>query len=180
MPVHKIARAGLPSTEKQQEMVQNLVDELYADKAEGAAFIKAHHEEGTFKDRRDTSELIGALLERKQTARVAKVVAGGALPDPGYYAVEYKGVLGFYSVKLGRGKHAGSVFVNKFKSDARQWIPMAEQKALRNLIMEAPETARMRFAEETRHCYACGRRLTDAESRDRGIGPECLKLRAVV
>lgn len=99
--------------------------------------------------------------------------------EPGYYAVEYLGVLRFYRAKEGTGRWAGRVFIARYKSDYLDRTDRAEQNAARVAIAENPDKARMRFAEEIGRCWACGRTLTDAESRRLGIGPECRKVRGL-
>jgi hypothetical protein len=94
-------------------------------------------------------------------------------PEPGYYAVEYAGVLRFYAVREGKGKWEGRTFLNRYRSDYQDRVYRAEQEAVYGAILADPQAARMRFAVETTHCYMCGRRLTDAVSRARGIGPDC-------
>jgi hypothetical protein len=95
------------------------------------------------------------------------------VPEPGYYAVEYADVLRFSAVREGKGKWEGRTFLNRFRSDFQDRVYRAEQEAVYEAILADPDAARMRFATETAHCYRCGRRLTDALSRELGIGPDC-------
>ena len=94
-------------------------------------------------------------------------------PAPGYYAAEYKGVLRFYRVVAGKGKWEGRTFLNRFRSDLEDRVFAAERAAAYAEINADPVAAAMRFARETVHCYRCGRRLTDEESRARGMGKDC-------
>jgi len=100
-------------------------------------------------------------------------VAAITIPEPGYYAVEYQSVLRFYAVKAGKGKWEGRTFINRYKSDELGRVFRPEQAVVVAAILADPEAARQTFARETTHCYVCGRRLTDAESRRLGIGPDC-------
>lgn len=48
---------------------------------------------------------------------------------------------------------------------------------VRAAIDADPEAAALAFASLTNCCRVCGRTLTDPESRERGIGPDCLTKR---
>lgn len=121
------------------------------------------------------SEEIGRLLKMPKAGNAAK--AEEVAVEPGYYAVEYEGVLRFYKVKEGKGRWEGRTFINRYKSDYLDRTSRVEQYLARVAIAADPKAAAMRFAAEIGRCYACGRTLTDAESRRLGIGPECRKVR---
>lgn len=169
MPVAHVAR---PATEKQVAFARSLAADVHGENA--PEFLLAHGEEGTFEDSKATSLLIDALLAAKK-AMPRAAVAQDDVPEPGYYAVEYGDVLRFYAVKAGKGKWEGRTFINRFRSDYQDRVFHAEQKAVFAAILADPVAARQTFARETVHCFRCGRKLTDAVSRDRGVGPECVK-----
>ena len=88
----------------------------------------------------------------------------------GRYAVEKPdGTLMFYSVKKGSNWTNVSVWA----SDARWLIrDMKEKRRILKAIKNDPD-AGPRFGREIGRCYVCGRTLTDAKSRQLGIGPIC-------
>ena len=163
-----------PATEKQVAFARKLAHQVHGENA--AEFMLAHIEEGTFDDKKATSLLIDALLKAPKAGAAPE--AEGFVPEPGYYAVEYQEVLRFYAVRPGKGKWEGRTFLNRFRSDFQDRVFAGEQAAVFRAIEADPQAARAKFAAETAHCYACGRRLTDALSRELGIGPECRKGRA--
>lgn len=124
--------------------------------------------------RKAASAEIERLLKMPKVGRAAK--AEEVTVAPGYYAVEVGGVLRFYAVKAGKGRWEGRTFVNRFASDYFARIDRLEIAAARVAIAEDPKRAAERFASEIGRCYACGRQLTDAESRRLGIGPDCRKM----
>ncbi len=87
--------------------------------------------------------------------------------------VQRKGNKGKGNMVEGKGKWSGRVFINRFRSDDLGRVGRAEALAAKAAIAADPEAAAMRFAKETVRCFSCGRRLTDAESRARGQGPDC-------
>jgi hypothetical protein len=98
------------------------------------------------------------------------------MPDTGYYAVEWNGDLKFYVVREGKGGWTGRKFLNRYRSDELDRPGVRERTDVIALIMADVAAARETFARETTRCYRCGRRLTDAESRARGIGPDCARM----
>jgi uncharacterized protein (DUF2236 family) len=167
-------RRALPASTKQIDFARTLITELEGDNAE--EFFQAHVEAGTFDSMPLTSGLIDALIARKRA--LPRAVADMAMPTPGYYAVEYQSVLRFYAVKAGKGKWEGRTFINRFRSDELGRVFRPEQAEVVATILADPEAAAKTFAVETTHCYVCGRRLTDAVSRELGIGPDCRGRRA--
>lgn len=118
-------------------------------------------------------------------ATVAQVRAGHGEPTPaeptsteapeeGRYAVEHEGVLKFYRVSNGKGRWAGRTFLEVQASDERYPIRSAATKAeIFALILANPLEAAKRYGQELGACHRCGRTLTDATSRELGIGPDC-------
>lgn len=99
----------------------------------------------------------------------------------GYYAISSKaGHTSFYSVTAGR--NPGVIFVDLLigggsnGSFQKQSVPRKNQAAVLGEIEKAGiEAAAKRFGQETGKCYVCNRGLTNEESREAGIGPECAK-----
>jgi Family of unknown function (DUF6011) len=168
--IMRAVRRALPASQKQIDFARTLINELEGDNAE--EFFQAHIEAGTFDSMPVTSGLIDALLERKR-AQPRGAAEFGVMPKPGYYCANYQGVLRFYRVVAGKGKWEGRTFINRYKSDELGRVFRAEQSEVVPLILADPEAAAKLFAEATEHCYVCGRRLTDALSRELGIGPDC-------
>ena len=100
------------------------------------------------------------------------------LPDvpAGHYALAgADGAVKFYEVdRPTTGRWAGRTFLSACASDERHPI---KHPALRTMILNeiaADYRAAMRlYGQEIGRCGHCGRTLTDAESRARGIGPVC-------
>lgn len=90
-----------------------------------------------------------------------------------YYAVEIEGTLKFYRIKQGR--KAGFFFIDVQASD--EFHPIRNgvtKRAIVKAIVEAgPENCMALYGQHIGACGRCGRTLTDAESRARGIGPDC-------
>ena len=97
----------------------------------------------------------------------------------GYYAISSKaGHTSFYSVTAGR--NPGVIFVDLLigggsnGSFQKQSVPRKNQAAVLGEIEKAGvEAAAKRFGQETGKCCVCNRGLTNEESREAGIGPEC-------
>ena len=103
----------------------------------------------------------------------AALAASQGMPEPGCYAVEWNGDLKFYRVKEGEGDNAGRIFLNRFRTDYLDRPAARERAEAVALILADPLAASLTFAREQVRCYRCGRRLTDKESRARGLGPDC-------
>ena len=167
--------ATRPATARQIAFVKDLALECGEDVG---AFMARHEAEGTFADSRLTSTVIDALIARRRDVRRAAPVADTAAEvEPGYYALEYQGVLRFYRIAEGKGRWEGRTFVNRFRSDDLGRVGRDEAREVRAAIAADPLGTGMRFAAELTRCRVCARMLTDAESRARGIGPDCAGLR---
>lgn len=123
------------------------------------------------------TEQRNAQRKAAAAAPAVGVVDDEPVVEPGAYAVDYNGLLGFYQVEAGKGKWEGRVFLNRYHSDELGHVTRTERLAVKALIAADPAGARARFADETERCWMCKRRLTDVEgARARGgIGPECAK-----
>ena len=96
----------------------------------------------------------------------------------GRYAVEYNEGLRFYKVENGKEgtRWEGYTFLKVQASDDLYPIKDREARtAILALIAADPQAALARYGQEIGKCGRCNRTLTDAESRARGIGPECIK-----
>lgn len=74
------------------------------------------------------------------------------------------------------GKYAGFVFI-KEQAGSELWPVkgLDRQVAILSALRADEITAWVEmYGRELKHCGLCGRELTDAESRERGIGPVCL------
>lgn len=91
----------------------------------------------------------------------------------GFYALEgTEGAVAFYRVERSpEGKWAGRTFVKQYASDAL--YPVSDYAPVLNRIAADPQEAGMRYARESTRCTRCNRRLTDLDSRARGMGPYC-------
>lgn len=94
------------------------------------------------------------------------------IPD-GRYAVDWNDTqIHFYRVS--RWKGSKRIKLKAQASDTfypvRGW---AHVKGVLDEIRKDPRAAAERYAEELGQCYACGRTLTDEDSRRKGIGPIC-------
>lgn len=95
-------------------------------------------------------------------------------PMPLRYAVEMDGVLKFYRIK--QGYKPGFYFIDVQASDELHSIRNRATKdaIVAAIIAAGPEACMARYGQEIGECGRCGKTLTDADSRARGIGPDCL------
>lgn len=157
-----------PMSDKQRAFIESLCAELGHD-GEAAEFFEK------MPSSKDASAKIDALLAERKFARAHKAPerAPVTMPEPGYYALAVDDAVRFYVVREGKGRWEGRVFLNRYHSDYTDRVPYAEQKLVVDAILADPDNARMTFARELTRCWRCGRMLTDAVSRGRGVGPEC-------
>jgi hypothetical protein len=127
------------------------------------------------------SATIDALRQLpRSSAPSAPQAPAQAAPAPvavpaGRYAVDNEdGTLRFYVVDTPtEGRWAGRTFVNVLASDERYPVRGAAAQAVLAKIAVDPQAACARYGQEIGRCGRCGRTLTDADSRARGIGPDC-------
>ena len=135
-----------------------------------------------YEDRDSASAKIDDLKPRVQRLRksqspttappVADVPAGRyALRN----APRFKNTITFFEVsRPTEGRWAGRTFLSIMQSDERVPVRDPQQRAMiLGLIARDTQAAMILFGKESEHCGFCGRRLTNDESRDRGIGPIC-------
>lgn len=103
--------------------------------------------------------------------------------DQGYYAVvdPADNVLKFYQVrKPTQGKWIGWTFLNQVSGDNR--LPVKDRVERERIFTEIEKDqlgALKRFGQEIGQCGHCRKQLTDADSRQFGIGPVCRKVLGV-
>lgn len=90
-----------------------------------------------------------------------------------YYAVDIDGTTKFYRIKPGR--KAGFMFIDVQASDEFHQIRFPNVKAaiVSAIVAAGPDDCMARYGQLIGRCGRCGRTLTDADSRARGIGPDC-------
>jgi hypothetical protein len=129
--------------------------------------------------------MIAKVRELKAAARVEVPVAATTSIDPfadvpdGYYAVaDGEGVIKFYRVTTGGpdSRYAGVRFLKVQASD--EFHPI-RNRAIRTSIFTTIRTVGVQasmalYGQHIGRCGRCHRTLTDADSRARGIGPDCL------
>ncbi len=126
--------------------------------------------------KREASAEITRLLAMPRSAEATK--AADDTPDvpAGRYAVGgADGVLRFYLVdRPTEGRWAGRTFLSVMASEEKHPV---KSPSMRNLILKAiavdPKAASLLYGKEIGHCGVCGRKLTDTDSRAKGIGPIC-------
>lgn len=170
---------------RQAAFVLSMLAEIFADAPAGSAdaILARNIDRGLFADRNATRASIDALIAKRDAFRADRRKATPAAAPacevtPGYYAVEYSGVMRFYKVVAGKGKWAGRTFVNRYKSDDEMRVSRTESNAVLALIAADQERCGERFAELLTRCRRCGRMLTDLPTAkiNGGFGPECVKM----
>lgn len=96
----------------------------------------------------------------------------------GRYAIYIDEKLRFFKIAKGKGKYKDCVFVSEIIGGGdldSQLIrcpnPLFREKVL--FMIANDKDAHMRYSEELKECYRCGRELTDEISRKTGLGPIC-------
>jgi hypothetical protein len=167
---------------KQVEFVTSLLEKKVVP-ADAAERLRARVASGLL-GKQEASQAIDWLLKQPAKPR-ATSPRPSELPEvpAGRYAIEVPGgeetdgepVLRFFKVDRPEApsRWAGYTFVKQL-AGPEEW-PVRGQRAKDVLakIAEAPAEASARYGHEIGECGICGRRLTDAESRARGIGPIC-------
>lgn len=169
------AGTGRPASQKQVDFIEKLLAEKntagtkYAGRTQAPASLTGVQAHDAIED----------LL--KLPRRVTEQRSYEPLPDvhEGRYALDFgPGAEGnqirFYIVdRPTEGRWAGRTFVKRLQSDEAIRCSFAETKDVLNRIVGHEQEAMERFGRETETCGHCGRRLTNDESRQRGIGPVC-------
>lgn len=173
-PTEAIQEIDRRKTKRETETVADFAGKTFPNRYAGACRRCGGHVEAE-------TGTVGKVDGRWQVEHAA----GGCeteqdLPDvpAGYYAVKSSGDndLAFYKVdRPDKGQHAGSVFVRLVVGGQADRNVSRSQVAgiLQRIIEAGPAEAMARFGQEIGSCGACGRHLTDEESRQRGLGPFC-------
>jgi hypothetical protein len=133
--------------------------------------------------RTDISKVINVLVSLPWVPRPVNQIQVSLPPtvpqsiNAGRYAVQRNGELEFYEVrKPTEGKWAGWVFLSKLSGDnALSVRDKAEREAVYALIGKDQIGALKLYGQKIGQCGHCRKTLTDAVSRDFGIGPVCRK-----
>jgi hypothetical protein len=142
-------------------------------KMAGSALITAH-KNAPFKQVRVTAAMAEAIAPGASTAEIEAV----ELPA-GRYAVcdPTDSVIKFFKFdRPTTGRWAGYSFLKVQASD--DLYPVRDQAKKALILAEIAKDvkgAEQAYGQLLGRCYACGRTLTDATSRELGIGPECRK-----
>lgn len=99
------------------------------------------------------------------------------LPD-GNYALRFEddpvNPVRFYKVETGeRGRWEGFRFVTRFASEEQYPVRGADRENVLRRLVEDPRGAAVLYGHESERCCLCNRKLTQASSREAGIGPKC-------
>ncbi len=103
------------------------------------------------------------------------------IPDKGWFAIEYPvdGVMTrrFYRVTENQGWQRSVGQKNFVRLSGQNVVRIFGNEAFiaATIINSNPSYAMKNYGKQIGRCGACGRRLTDPESIDNGIGPECIK-----
>jgi hypothetical protein len=100
---------------------------------------------------------------------------GGTTKRMGHFAVEVDGTLKFLRVKkILSGRYANRMFVDSMGSSTAYPVKApATLTTYLTAVLVDPAAAAKRYADEMGECSDCGRPLTNEESRERGVGPDC-------
>lgn len=165
-----------PPTEKQVKYLRSLLGERQGEDVR--AMLNGHREAGTL-TRQVVSSAIDDLLARPRTAPTAPAAPAVDDVPAGYYALDTvsdgDNDIAFYCVTKGTGRWAGHTFVETvIGGDRGGPVRGAAGRSVLDRIRKAGvQEATERYGREIGRCGRCHRTLTNKESRDRGIGPEC-------
>lgn len=168
------------ATEAQIGFIRSLFRERDTDSLTPQQVIWLENYELRRLNREQASRVITALQKLKKRPQEGTTATHGAgWPDvrAGRYAIEDPddGVLKFYHVdRPTEGRWQGRIFLSVRASDEKHPIrDHAKKSRIMDKIAIAPKAAMLRFGQEIGACGHCGRTLTNAESREIGIGPIC-------
>lgn len=180
---HDVRCGGPFVTEKQAKWIIDIATTRVIPEGRTAESVLVRLEQGfakfagsqfitTYKDLPRKGAEVTVTVEPVEQSSADKRDAQG-VPE-GRYAVEEDGTLKFFRITKGKGRWAGRTFVEIQASDDRYAVRNpARRDAILATIAEDLDGAARRYGQELGHCYRCGRTLTDAVSRDLGIGPDC-------
>lgn len=121
------------------------------------------------------SKWIEKLLECPKLETTSGPVNLPDVPAGRYALTGNDGTTDFYKVdRPTEGRWAGKTFVKLLVGPEEQRVSFAQTKTILDRILEAGvQDAMLRYGQEIGECGHCGRRLTNEESRELGIGPIC-------
>lgn len=114
------------------------------------------------------SEMIDAKKATRKLQSIREEVP--QIPDGRYAVTGSDGTTKFYRVTT-KGGFKVFIFASDNQHIVKPWNVVLA--VLRQIAQDGIEAAAIRFGIESSRCYQCGRRLTDATSRELGIGPDC-------
>lgn len=167
---------GRPASQKQVDLIEKLLGEKVTDgtKYAGRTTVPASLTS------RDASAAIDDLFKLPRKSTQTRTFEPLPEVHEGRYALDFgadhDGInqIRFYKVdRPTEGRWAGRTFVKRLESDQEVRVSFGETKDVLARIAANEQEAMERFGRETKTCGHCGRRLTNDESRDRGIGPVC-------
>lgn len=162
-----------PATESQLNFILKLSTERYEGEGLDAMFNLVNSGRLT---KPMASGVIDGLMETPKLAKAApKPPPSDSSVLAGRYAVEVDGTLGFFKVdRPEAGKWAGFTFVKQMASDDEYPVKGARKGVVLKAIEADAKAASIRYGAELGKCGICNRTLTDAASREAGIGPTCM------
>lgn len=115
------------------------------------------------------------LIEGLQTLPRKAVVEVKADVPAGHYAIDWDHMgLRFFRVdRPTEGKWAGYVFVKGIVGPEEHRVSREVSNRVLAEIAKDAKAAAVRYGKEIGRCSICNRRLTNEESREAGIGPQC-------
>jgi len=134
-------------------------------------------------EKRKASEIIDWYLARQEQvdaqARAAHAAKADVEVPAGRYAIHIDGdtnELSFFKVdRPTDGRWAGYVFVKQMASDEEYPVKGARKDKVLAAIAQDVREASATYGREIKVCGVCNRTLTNDESREIGIGPDCRK-----
>lgn len=180
--------AEWPPTQPQLDYLNNLLHERkfrYVTKGEVAAADRAEVSELIDEVKRSPFIVRRPKRERKHERFVdvpyGKYALETSLDHNGPPAEGEESTLQFFEVQHGKSgtRWEGFVFVKRLVGApgdfARYSLRYAEGQRVLERIQADPDEALVRFGKHFTVCGRCGSPLTKKVSRDRGIGPKCIK-----
>jgi hypothetical protein len=172
-----------PATDKQAAFLRSLVAERFAagTTVNGASldqFTESVIAQGKTRVSAAIEKLLAMPKLAAPKAETPKAPTTKANVPAGRYAVTGEaGQTVFVKVDEGKGKWDGYTFVSLLIGSPghlrEQRLDRNASRALLAKVAVDPEAACIRFGHELETCGRCGSPLTNAESRARGIGPDC-------
>lgn len=164
-------------TPAQRDLLTRLATDVYGTER-GREHLDKLRAENPQPTRGQASAWIDELKSRQRDRPAAPRGRGGLPTVPaGRYAIAAAdGEV--YTYKVDRpsdGKFAGWTFVSWIRNNGYESrLPMIHAKKVLAAIAEDPKGALVAYGRRTGSCGLCGRKLTDPESVELGIGPICL------